>query len=160
MKRCSGCQAELPFERFGIDQSTKDGHAYRCLACQRERYRTYYRKNRDKRKADARAWKERNKEHIKVYRRSLTLKRYGLDESGFAALLLAQGNACAICRKTPPEDLKRRWHVDHDHETGQVRAVLCGKCNVLIGMADESPEVLQSAIAYLSEIDSKAGELH
>jgi Recombination endonuclease VII len=49
---------------------------------------------------------------------------------GYPELFEAQGGVCAICGKPPGE---RALHVDHDHETGQVRGLLCYSCNTKLG---------------------------
>lgn len=52
-------------------------------------------------------------------------RRYGLEPEDHAALLSSQGGACALCGDSPHYDL----YVDHDHETGRVRSLLCARCN-------------------------------
>lgn len=75
-------------------------------------------------------------------------KTYGLTAEGYAELLKAQGGKCAICRNKPG---KKRLAVDHDHKTGAVRGLLCGRCNhELLGAGFDSPLVLLSAWHYLN----------
>jgi hypothetical protein len=62
-----------------------------------------------------------------------------------------QGHVCAICQHDDPARKNGRWDVDHDHETGQVRGLLCHHCNILIGAANDDPTVLYLAAAYLEE---------
>lgn len=84
------------------------------------------------------------------------LKKYGLSHSQYHALLVKQGNACAICglqfesAPTSHANLGRRPHVDHDHATGRVRGILCGPCNKGIGFFRDSPSALRRAARYLS----------
>ena len=73
------------------------------------------------------------------------LRRYGLTEEGYASLLQQQGGKCAICGTSA------RLVVDHCHGTDAVRGLLCNACNVLLGQAGDSVEVLQFAIQYLRE---------
>lgn len=83
------------------------------------------------------------------YKRDAELRRsYGLTREALNALLEAQNHLCAICGNGHV-GAGTRLHVDHNHATGAVRALLCGKCNTLIGLADESPERLEHAAAYL-----------
>lgn len=66
-----------------------------------------------------------------------------------AALREAQGGRCAICgidERTAP---KGRLHVDHDHRTGVVRALLCGNCNAGLGQFKDDPHLCEIAAAYL-----------
>jgi hypothetical protein len=65
-------------------------------------------------------------------------------------LLEAQGGVCAIC-KTLPEGKGRfgTWNVDHDHETGEIRGLLCGYCNSMLGYAKDDPETLRAGMDYL-----------
>lgn len=72
-------------------------------------------------------------------------KRYGLDKEGYENLLGKQGGKCAICGHSP-----ERFHVDHNHASGEVRALLCGQCNMAIGLLKEDINILKSAIKYLS----------
>lgn len=70
----------------------------------------------------------------------------------YEALLVRQAGACAICGR--PETMTRkgrvrRLAVDHDHETGVVRGLLCAKCNAMLGAVEDSPETLRRAIQYL-----------
>lgn len=76
------------------------------------------------------------------------LKRYGLTEEQYADLLLKQNNRCAIC--STPIAAGRHCHVDHDHSTGKVRGVLCGHCNLMLGHAKDSTDVLLKAVEYLN----------
>jgi hypothetical protein len=77
------------------------------------------------------------------------LRVYGLSLAAYDALMDAQGHGCAICGDACPSG--RRLAVDHDHQTGRVRGLLCVRCNTLIGSARELPGVLHSAICYLEE---------
>ena len=81
-------------------------------------------------------------------------RKYGIDLDEYRALVEIQGDACAICGTTEKGTARgkiRYWSVDHDHETGAVRALLCQKCNTVLGLANDSPAVLQRAIEYLKK---------
>jgi len=71
-----------------------------------------------------------------------------LTKEEYDRLFAAQRGVCAICSRTNPDG--RALSVDHDHGTGRVRALLCLKCNTLLGMADDNPERLQLAARYLT----------
>jgi hypothetical protein len=78
--------------------------------------------------------------------------KYGIDFHEYQRIAKQQGNVCAICGR--PETAKRngkpRWlAVDHCHDTGKVRGLLCGSCNPMIGYADHSIDILTRAIHYL-----------
>lgn len=72
--------------------------------------------------------------------------KYGIDEAVFEQMLEKQDRKCAICLS--PQG-KRKLAVDHSHATGKVRSLLCGKCNVALGMFKDDPEILMNAIKYL-----------
>ena len=61
-------------------------------------------------------------------------------------MVTAQEGLCLICQKQPT---KRGLFVDHDHATGRVRGLLCHRCNLVLGHAQDNTEVLLSAITYL-----------
>lgn len=57
--------------------------------------------------------------------------RFGIELSAWESKFESQGRCCAICETT--EEPKRGWHTDHDHITGELRAILCFDCNTLVG---------------------------
>lgn len=64
-----------------------------------------------------------------------------------------KGN-CAICKDVLPnlmtyENRKRGYAIDHNHDTGEFRGILCTECNTLLGMSGDNPEILKEAIKYL-----------
>lgn len=74
------------------------------------------------------------------------LKNYGLTLVDWNRMFDAQKGKCAICNCEPES---KELFVDHSHETGQVRELLCQKCNTGLGMFRESREFLSSAFKYL-----------
>lgn len=75
---------------------------------------------------------------------------YGLTPGEYREMLLDQDGGCAICGDPPGTGYNtRRLHVDHDHTTGRVRALLCSRCNVILGMCDEDPERLRKVLQYI-----------
>lgn len=80
------------------------------------------------------------------------VRKYGISYEDYCELLLLQGFRCAICGKHN-DDLSQpnKLCIDHDHETGTVRALLCGNCNVGIGRLMDSEALLLRAAEYLRE---------
>lgn len=106
-------------------------------------------------RASARAWKENRAErlaYIREYRRKkgpghqragyLRFK-YGLELADVERVARKQRHKCAICRE------KKKLCIDHDHDTGAFRGLLCHRCNSAIGLLDESPKVIKAALRYL-----------
>lgn len=127
-KRCPRCGESKPMSEFNRDRSTASGKSCYCRPCDYARHKdllgsAYYRRYR-------KAWEL---EH-----------RYGLTLDQFHEMIRQQEGKCAICR----------WEanplvVDHDHATGRVRALLCHKCNRLLGFLGNDPGILQDAVNYL-----------
>lgn len=95
-------------------------------------------------------WQRDNPEAAARHKRSHhLLLKFGITLDEADALLVEQGGLCAICR----EEIKdsRGWspHVDHDHDTGKVRGILCFNCNVGLGAFADSPERLRVAAEYV-----------
>ncbi len=74
-------------------------------------------------------------------------RELGITHDQFLAMLAAQGGMCAICGNGNGNS--RQLSVDHDHATGVVRALLCDRCNPMLGYARDSIPVLRAAITYL-----------
>jgi hypothetical protein len=69
--------------------------------------------------------------------------RYGIGLSEVTRMIEAQGGVCAVCRRAAPRD------IDHDHDTGAVRGILCSPCNTGMGQFKDDPRALRRAAAYL-----------
>lgn len=80
--------------------------------------------------------------------------KYGLTSERYIKMTKDQRGLCAIC----DEPLKHNPHVDHDHATGMIRALLCYKCNVGLGSFRDSPEILRAAALYI-EAHSKVSKI-
>ena len=95
--------------------------------------------------AYGREWRKKNEHRVRdrEYR-----KRFGISLEDYQAMLDQQGGCCAICFKKPK---RRRLNVDHCHKTGVVRGLLCDICNAVLGLLEDSPEVLTRAASYLQE---------
>lgn len=83
------------------------------------------------------------------------LRKYGITLSDFTAMLIYQDHRCAICKNPLPDtftaepQLLRKVHIDHDHITGKFRGVLCGDCNMAIGLLHDDPDIAIAVADYL-----------
>lgn len=100
----------------------------------------YDKRNRAKRNAAAKKYRENNRDKIKAAHRK---KLYGIEADEVQAKSKAQGGLCKVCGIAPATD------VDHDHETGKVRSLLCGSCNRALGLLRDDVTILLSAVQYL-----------
>jgi hypothetical protein len=113
-----------------------------CSICGVQKPFSEFYKNRNKPRKDCKSCHEKSKMKSKVGAYGLTLEEYGL-------LFKMQNNACAICNEKFTS--KKNTHIDHDHITNKVRALLCHHCNSVIGFAKDSTQTLKSAILYLNK---------
>lgn len=112
-----------------------------------------------------RNWRKEHKEHLRKYNKERyakkymhdekhqhkqkmnTLKRlYDLTEEQYNQRLIHQNNRCAICKE---EFINGKVCVDHNHETNEVRGLLCDNCNTMLGKAHDRLTILFNAIQYL-----------
>ena len=90
-----------------------------------------------------------------LYRRNYLIKKNGkisreltiLELSPYQFMLEKQGGVCAICKKTCSSG--KSLAIDHDHDTDEVRGLLCGKCNRGLGIFNDSSHILLVAAKYL-----------
>ena len=88
---------------------------------------------------------------MKARRQNYHLKNtYGITMEDYDKLFQKQKGRCVICKKHQLE-LKNRLVVDHDHETGVIRGLLCYGCNSILGLSGDSRKVLENALLYLEE---------
>lgn len=102
-------------------------------------------------------------EHLRSIGRASKLRtQWALSVEEYDALVAAQAGVCAICHR--PEMAKRsgivlNFAVDHDHNTGQVRGLLCMQCNNGLGRFSDDPERLRAAAAYLERTRVAMGDI-
>lgn len=76
--------------------------------------------------------------------------KYGISNADYLAMVEAQGGLCAICEMPGIENgHHQKLYIDHCHETGKVRGLLCHPCNVALGFMQDQPERLTAAADYL-----------
>ncbi len=111
----------------------------------KENGKEYYLKNRDK---ISQYHKKHDNPEVKL--RSHLKFRYGITPEKRNEMLIDQGNRCAICSVLfTNKSLGTKPYVDHCHETGKIRGLLCQKCNFILGCAGDNITVLENAIKYL-----------
>lgn len=145
VKICNHCKKEYPatLEYFHSQKGHKSGLRSWCKSCIVQASKNYYGKNKEKIAQCHKKWQQKNEGVICGH----TLKRrYGITLEQYDKMFEEQNGNCAICGL--PE-LMRRLSVDHNHKTGEVRALLCHQCNLMIGHAHENPTVLKEAAEYL-----------
>lgn len=82
------------------------------------------------------------------------LKRYGLTKEQYLEMLAAQGGGCAICGSTNGSNKNPKvLCVDHCHDSGKVRGLLCDACNRGIGCLKDDPGIVRKALLYLEASD-------
>jgi len=130
MKICPSCKLDKPISNYWKGQ-------YSCIECTKEKQKNRW---------ASRSPKKRLEQHLK-YKYSVTISE--LEDT-----LKEQNNNCAICESELPDllvykDRRRGYAIDHNHNTGEFRGVLCLECNTLLGMAKENKNILLAAIDYL-----------
>ena len=140
MKQCRKCQETKPPEDFYpyTENDTHKGRHRNCKKCENLAREQHRKKNPALHAANSRRYKLK--------------KKYNLTPEGYDVILKRQNGVCAICDGIGVDG--RRLHVDHCHETGKVRGLLCHDCNRGIGMFKDDSKKLQKAANYLSPAPS------
>jgi hypothetical protein len=140
-KTCNACHTAKPLAEFSRNARWADGLARACKACLAARARAAYWRDPEKyrRRSRSRARKPVLPEDQRRYQLRWA---YGITPEDYDRMFRAQEGRCKICRGPATA-------VDHDHETGQVRGLLCRPCNSGLGHFRDSLEFLRRAVAYL-----------
>lgn len=141
MKQCGVCKENKDFSQFYPHRKGKNGLSHRCKRCDLDANRKYRKSHPEK----VQQWhKTVRPEKYKAYH---IKSRYGLSIDQYQQMLESQYGLCAICRK--PETVgSGALSIDHCHDSGSVRGLLCRKCNTAIGQLSNQT-LLQNAIDYL-----------
>jgi hypothetical protein len=149
-KICRKCLRKKPVGEFNIHHGkthTKDKLRNECRDCQKAHARAHYISlNKEVERKKRRRWYLENKKLTHGYH----LKRkFNISSEEYERLLKAQNGKCAICRADKPGGKYENFTVDHDHETGNIRGLLCSACNTGMGHFKDNPDILRKAIDYL-----------
>lgn len=140
-KTCTCCRELKDPEEFYPNTRVLDGLHYYCIDCA---------------KAKAKTWRANNLEQARlITRKSLKkyhLKKYGLDNAKYAAMVAAQNGLCKICEKP-----FKRPSVDHCHATGTVRGILCRHCNSSLSVFEKDHSAVLRLIEYLGIVIPQSG---
>lgn len=143
MKYCPKCCQEKAPEEFHKHSKRYDGLQARCKPC------------------NSQATKDAHKANPQHSRAKHIRNAYGLDWETYEEMFKSQDGSCYLCQhplKLYSNDLMESARVDHDHETGQVRALLCHNCNALLGHGKENPMLLRKAADYLEYFKHHKGK--
>lgn len=128
MKKCSMCKEHKPSDCFWKNKSKRDGLCCYCIDC----------------------GKKRTPPHNAAGKRAYHLKtRYGITQEDYDQMLSDQHGGCAVCGGTT------KLAVDHDHDTGQVRGILCITCNTALAIIEDADKV-RLLLTYLEETGRRA----
>jgi hypothetical protein len=123
----------------------------------REASRKY---NREFREKNPDYQREYRRKHPEYHRDRQRLTKYGLTRDDYLALLEKQGGVCASCgREDTGNHRQPELHVDHDHDTGLVRGLLCHNCNLGLGKLGDNIAGVKNALAYLERHYSSTEQL-
>lgn len=157
-KKCSRCGEEKPHSEFYQDKARKDGLYPSCKPCsraakkasnERARERLGEEAYQERRRGYVSRYRERHPERVRELDRKHFLKgKYGITPADYERMLAEQGGTCRVCGDPPTTKLLA---VDHNHETGAVRGLLCSRCNTALGLLRECPQRAARIIHYIRE---------
>jgi len=133
MKQCTKCGESKELTDFGKKAQSTTGLQPQCKPCIKQ----YNRKH------TLRSLESRRDYSLRSIYGISTMERDTMSE--------AQNHRCKICDIKEKHAPRQRLHVDHDHDTGAVRGLLCGRCNVAIGLLQDSSEFTIKATTYLQD---------
>lgn len=147
MKYCSECNRVKDIDQFPLDVNRRDGRFTYCKPCSSALSAA----------SEAKHWTTpEGRTFARQRNRARKLKTFGLTLADYQQLLEDQHGVCAICNQPETaapamkyDDTTRPLAIDHDHTTGKVRGLLCHRCNVVLGLADDDPDRLETAARYL-----------
>lgn len=174
MKTCNQCKIPKTLDFYSKNKVTRDGLDNKCKAyysikgkelVKKGYYKEKYQLNREVILARMREKQPQTKESKRAYRRNNPdkVKQYKLNQLGVLSSIGERftfeeyqleiekcGNSCMICTKDAVSN-KKSLAVDHDHETGIYRGLLCGSCNVVLGLVNDDPLILKRMVQYLKK---------
>jgi hypothetical protein len=115
--------------------------------------------NPEKRATRNKAWREANKARVKAGK---LRRKYGLTAEAYFAMVASCNGRCPCCKAPFSMIIGQQPCVDHDHKQGRVReavrGIICHRCNLVLGHADDEPKILRACARYLDRIKAQSGQ--
>lgn len=141
-RRCNNCGVEKSSDDFYSRYDQRHLKMAVCKDCKREYARQYHAENKED-------------PQFKVKRRERRIQfKYGITSSEYDTMLAKQNGVCAGCG-TDDTGRYDKFEIDHDHETGKVRGLLCGPCNRALGLLKDNADTAISLAAYLVQHEER-----
>jgi hypothetical protein len=136
-KTCGKCLIKKPVTGFHRSVRSRDGFAVWCKECS---------------SANGKNWRNKNKEKCyEVSRKNQLMRNFRITEREYIELLVKQNGECAICGASSADAAGSKLCVDHDHSTGEIRGLLCRRCNAGLGFFNDDKELVKEAASYMME---------
>ena len=159
MKGCPGCGVSKALDEFHRHKSSRDGRQTYCKSCTKKRDHIRW-KNADGSTREDRAIiaKKNYAKNGHKYRSNAHYKMYGITVEARDAIYSRQHGLCLICaddlrprvRKGRVSKYAWKGELDHNHETGEIRGLLCAPCNTALGLLKEDPVRITRMLEYLN----------
>lgn len=170
-KQCVKCGEVKPLSEFYRFAKMRDGHRNDCKGCNLAEKSARYFANPEPARRRSKEWSQANRERVLARvaaaqgtekkklsdRKSYLKRKFGITLEEYDRMLADQGGACAICGREPRSDIS--LHVDHEHQSGRIRGLLCFRCNNALGDFDDDPTLLRSAASYVEPPVEREPEL-
>lgn len=166
-KICKRCETAKNLSDFKKKKSGKFGITAICKSCEKkirssEEYRSKERSRinantelKEKRNKDSNLWKKKNKsKNFKTQKNWFLKKLYGITLEQYNLMFTSQEGKCAICERHQ-SILQNSLAVDHNHDNGEIRKLLCSDCNTALGLAKENPDLLIKMAEYINSYKEK-----
>ena len=144
-KICNSCKVEKSLGEYHFSSRVEQKRKNTCKQCQASYFKRYKERNQAELR---RKWREASKKYYTPENaRRKHLSRYGMTTEDYDNMYDDQDGKCAICKRAI------QLVVDHCHDSGNVRGLLCNGCNLGIGYFEDSPDRLIGAIKYINNAE-------
>ena len=146
-KTCTKCKLDKSVDAF-YWHSQRKHYIPACKECISQAGKKNFSENREKRNKQNQEWRRANPERSQVIKARTNGIKITWEQ--FSELKTLQDNKCALCQKE-----LEKFHIDHCHDSGEVRGLLCPTCNWGLGLLGDTEETIERALNYLRKLKER-----
>lgn len=135
VKECTECGTVKILTAFQKNKRIKSGYGSKCKDCVNKYKREYLSSNPEKK--------------TKGLRNAATLSKYGISKSTYYEIMNQAGDTCPTCKNKFTVEKRRCKCLDHCHNTGKIRGVICNMCNTALGRVEDNTDTLTNLINWI-----------